>query len=190
MLLWILMVICPFMVELDSAGVVDIVRSRISALSGVGLYTDRIIDKLEIPSFNSLVPRERADKLVFGEQTWKGKIRIFKEDEERRRNRVLNKTLLRDALEKEEEEYEVKKEDQKSLSVGIIGAPNAGMSTLTNFMVGTKVAVVSWKTNTSTHEVLRVMTKGETQILLTGNASRVARLLSFPLLELMQGGLM
>ncbi|KAL5756114.1 hypothetical protein ACOSQ2_020860 [Xanthoceras sorbifolium] len=65
MLLWILMVltvglgmvICPFMVELDSAGVVNIVRSRISALSGVGLFTDRIIDKLEIPSFNSLVPR-------------------------------------------------------------------------------------------------------------------------------------
>ncbi|KAL5824737.1 hypothetical protein ACOSQ3_020800 [Xanthoceras sorbifolium] len=51
------MVICPFMVELDSAGVVDIVCSRISALSGVGLFTDRIIDKLEIPSFNSLVPR-------------------------------------------------------------------------------------------------------------------------------------
>ncbi|KAH7565219.1 hypothetical protein JRO89_XS09G0166900 [Xanthoceras sorbifolium] len=51
------MVICPFMVELDSAGVVNIVRSRISALSGVGLFTDRIIDKLEIPSFNSLVPR-------------------------------------------------------------------------------------------------------------------------------------
>ncbi|KAL5842933.1 hypothetical protein ACOSQ3_013536 [Xanthoceras sorbifolium] len=109
--------------------------------------------------------RERADRVVFGEQTRKGKVRISEEDEEERRNRVLAKTLLRAALEdEEEEEYEVREEDQKSLSVGIIGAPNAGKSALTNFMVGTKVAAVSRKTNTTTHEVLGVMTKGETQI--------------------------
>ncbi|ONK72010.1 uncharacterized protein A4U43_C04F14710 [Asparagus officinalis] len=58
----------------------------------------------------------------------------------------------------------VKQEDQQSLSVGIIGAPNAGKSSLTNFMVGSKVAAVSRKTNTTTHEVLGVMTKGNTQI--------------------------
>lgn len=58
----------------------------------------------------------------------------------------------------------VKEEDQRSLSVGIVGAPNAGKSSLTNFMVGTKVAAVSRKTNTTTHEVLGVMTKGNTQM--------------------------
>ncbi|PPS10570.1 hypothetical protein GOBAR_AA10072 [Gossypium barbadense] len=63
-----------------------------------------------------------------------------------------------------DQDQEVKEEDQKSLSVGIIGAPNAGKSALTNFMVGTKVAAVSRKTNTTTHEVLGVMTKRDTQI--------------------------
>ncbi|XP_058072194.1 GTP-binding protein ERG [Magnolia sinica] len=91
------------------------------------------------------------------------------EGENRRANR-LAKALLQVALEKpddvEEEESGmiVKEEDQRSLSVGIIGAPNAGKSCLTNFMVGTKVAAVSRKTNTTTHEVLGVMTKGNTQI--------------------------
>ncbi|KAK0580245.1 hypothetical protein LWI29_038524 [Acer saccharum] len=109
--------------------------------------------------------RERADRVVFGEETRKGKVRISEEDEEERRNRLLAKTLLRAALEEdEEEEEEVKEEDQKSLTVGIIGAPNAGKSALTNFMVGTKVAAVSRKTNTTTHEVLGAMTKGDTQI--------------------------
>ncbi|TXG48359.1 hypothetical protein EZV62_027653 [Acer yangbiense] len=71
--------------------------------------------------------RERADRVVFGEETRKGKVRISEEDEEERRNRLLAKTLLRAALEEdEEEEEEVKEEDQKSLTVGIIGAPNAG----------------------------------------------------------------
>lgn len=59
-------------------------------------------------------------------------------EEERRANR-LAKALLWAALEKPDEEVEarmiVKEEDQRSLSVGIIGAPNAGKSALTNFMV-------------------------------------------------------
>ncbi|XP_044495251.1 GTP-binding protein ERG [Mangifera indica] len=109
--------------------------------------------------------RERADKVVFGKDTQKAKVRIFQEDEDERKNRVLARALLEAALVKEEEEdEEVKEEDQRSLSVGIIGAPNAGKSAITNFMVGTKVAAVSRKTNTTTHEVLGVMTKGSTQI--------------------------
>ncbi|CAK8570463.1 unnamed protein product [Lathyrus sativus] len=116
--------------------------------------------------------RNRADKLVFGDET-KGKVK-FKEEEDERRRMVLAKALLEAALnnEKEEEDEEeedgdlgvVKDEDQKSLSVGIIGAPNAGKSALTNYMVGTKVAAVSRKTNTTTHEVVGVLTKGDTQI--------------------------
>ena len=47
--------------------------------------------------------------------------------------------MLEAALEGPDEDadhdQEVKEEDQKSLSVGIIGAPNAGKSALTNFMV-------------------------------------------------------
>lgn len=79
--------------------------------------------------------RERADKVVFGEER-KRKVKVYEEDEDERRNRLLAKTLLQAALEdNEEEEEEVKEEDQKSLTVGIIGAPNAGKSALTNFMV-------------------------------------------------------
>ncbi|GMY35057.1 GTP-binding protein ERG-like [Fagus crenata] len=114
--------------------------------------------------------REKADELIFGKETQKGKLRILEEEEERRR-RVLAKALLEAALEapddddeEEDEDLVVKEEDQKSLSVGIIGAPNAGKSALTNYMVGTKVAAVSRKTNTTTHEVLGVMTKENTQI--------------------------
>ncbi|GAB2276092.1 hypothetical protein Dimus_010832 [Dionaea muscipula] len=94
------------------------------------------------------------------------------EDEEEERKRMLARRLLQAALEvADEEEAEdgeedvgVKLEDQKSLSVGIIGAPNAGKSALTNYMVGTKVSGVSRKTNTTTHEVLGVMTRRDTQI--------------------------
>ena len=56
---------------------------------------------------------------------------------------MLAKALLEAALEapddddeEEDEDLVVKEEDQKSLSVGIIGAPNAGKSALTNYMVG------------------------------------------------------
>lgn len=80
---------------------------------------------------------------MFGDET-KGKVK-FKEEEDERRRRILAKALLEAALnnEKEDEEEEeedeslgvVKDEDQKSLSVGIIGAPNAGKSALTNYMV-------------------------------------------------------
>ncbi|XP_044507795.1 GTP-binding protein ERG-like [Mangifera indica] len=108
--------------------------------------------------------RVRADKVVFGKDSQRAKVRIFQEDEDERKNRALARALLEAALEKEEEDEEVKEEDQMSLTVGIIGAPNAGKSALANFMVGTKVAAVSRKTNTTTHEVLGVMMKGNAQI--------------------------
>jgi GTP-binding protein Era len=92
-------------------------------------------------------------------------------EEKERRASELAKALLEASLQRPDDELdaeevgEVREEDQKSLAVGIIGAPNAGKSTLTNYMVGTKVAAVSRKTNTTTHEILGVMTKGDTQIL-------------------------
>ncbi|KAJ9567777.1 hypothetical protein OSB04_003743 [Centaurea solstitialis] len=97
--------------------------------------------------------------------------RMMEQEEKRRRAAILSKALLDAAVaatddddEEEDGNEVVKVEDQLSLSVGIIGAPNAGKSALTNFMVGTKVAAVSRKTNTTTHEVLGVMTQGKTQI--------------------------
>ncbi|XVE48437.1 hypothetical protein DITRI_Ditri01bG0002300 [Diplodiscus trichospermus] len=108
--------------------------------------------------------RQRVERIFFNQDFHQDK---FRKDEEERR-RILAKALLEAALEAPDEDadqdQEVKEEDQKSLSVGIIGAPNAGKSALTNFMVGTKVAAVSRKTNTTTHEVLGVMTGGDTQI--------------------------
>lgn len=116
--------------------------------------------------------REKANRVVL-EKDNRGKAlrALEREEEKRRKAAVLAKALLEAALDRpdddEEEEGEdmvVREEDQKSLNVGIIGAPNAGKSSLTNFMVGTKVAAVSRKTNTTTHEVLGVMTQGSTQI--------------------------
>ncbi|RLM62117.1 GTP-binding protein ERG [Panicum miliaceum] len=108
--------------------------------------------------------RARADEALFGEV--RGGAAVEEEDEERSRDVAL--ALLDAAMEPPDEEDadpgEVREEDQMSLSVGIVGAPNAGKSSLTNTMVGTKVAAVSRKTNTTTHEILGVLTKGNTQI--------------------------
>ncbi|XP_010540617.1 PREDICTED: GTP-binding protein ERG [Tarenaya hassleriana] len=125
--------------------------------------------------------RARVDRVVFGKETQKGKVKIIEEDTDGDgeegdedddddrvdRGRILARALLEAALEPADEEAgegEVKEEDQKSLNVGIIGPPNAGKSSVTNFMVGTKVAAASRKTNTTTHEVLGVLTRGDTQI--------------------------
>lgn len=57
-------------------------------------------------------------------------------------------------------------EQQQLLQVGVIGAPNAGKSTLTNALVGTKVSAVSPKTNTTNVPMLGAWTEGEKQIVL------------------------
>ncbi|XP_047958068.1 GTP-binding protein ERG-like isoform X1 [Salvia hispanica] len=111
--------------------------------------------------------RDRVRSQVFGENV--SHLRILQREEEKKRKagRLANE-LLEAALDsgesEDEEEREVTEEEQKSLAVGIIGAPNAGKSALTNYMVGTKVSAVSRKVHTTTHEVLGVMTKGDTQI--------------------------
>ncbi|KAF8662599.1 hypothetical protein HU200_056199 [Digitaria exilis] len=108
--------------------------------------------------------RARADEALFGERMGRAAV-VVEEDEERSRDVAL--ALLDAAMEppdEDEDPGEVREEDQMSLSVGIVGAPNAGKSSLTNTMVGTKVAAVSRKTNTTTHEILGVLTKGNTQI--------------------------
>ncbi|KQJ95582.1 GTP-binding protein ERG [Brachypodium distachyon] len=106
--------------------------------------------------------RARADEALFGETN-----AVDAVEEERSREVAL--ALLEAALEPPDEDEEegpgeVREEDQMSLSVGIVGAPNAGKSSLTNTVVGSKVAAVSRKTNTTTHEILGVLTKGKTQI--------------------------
>ncbi|XP_019150769.1 PREDICTED: GTP-binding protein ERG [Ipomoea nil] len=117
--------------------------------------------------------RDEVRRRVFGEDIPQASSsRVFvKEEEKRRRAAALAKSLLEVAIGRSENEglvqkdgKLVKEEDQKSLSIGIIGAPNAGKSSLTNSMVGTKVAAVSRKMNTTTDEVLGVLTKGNTQI--------------------------
>jgi small GTP-binding protein len=55
---------------------------------------------------------------------------------------------------------------ERLVRVGIIGAPNAGKSVLTNTLVQSKVSAVSEKTNTTVRETLGVFTRGHTQVLL------------------------
>jgi GTP-binding protein Era len=50
--------------------------------------------------------------------------------------------------------------------VAVIGAPNAGKSTLINALVGSKVTIVSPKVQTTRNRVLGVALHGETQIIL------------------------
>lgn len=85
--------------------------------------------------------RARVEKELFRNETDKGKLNISEEeedDDDEDRSRILAKALLEAALDSADDELgegEVREEDQKSLNVGIIGPPNAGKSSLTNFMV-------------------------------------------------------
>jgi GTP-binding protein Era len=50
--------------------------------------------------------------------------------------------------------------------VSIIGAPNAGKSTLTNRLVGTKVSIVSHKVQTTRARIRGIMINGAAQVIL------------------------
>lgn len=82
--------------------------------------------------------RARADEALFGKGTGAAAA-VEEEDEDRSRDVAL--ALLDAAMEPPDEDAEdfgeVRQEDQMSLSVGIVGAPNAGKSSLTNTMVRT-----------------------------------------------------
>ncbi|XP_047235991.1 GTPase Era, mitochondrial [Girardinichthys multiradiatus] len=56
--------------------------------------------------------------------------------------------------------------DSKLLKVAIIGAPNAGKSTLSNQLLGRKVFAVSKKVHTTRSRALGVLTETDTQIIL------------------------
>ncbi|XP_026988775.2 GTPase Era, mitochondrial [Tachysurus fulvidraco] len=57
-------------------------------------------------------------------------------------------------------------ENPKVLKVAIIGAPNAGKSTLTNQLLGKKLFAASKKVHTTRSRALGVITEGDTQIIL------------------------
>jgi GTP-binding protein Era len=53
---------------------------------------------------------------------------------------------------------------QKFSQIALIGAPNAGKSTLTNFLVGQKISIVSPKVQTTRNTIKAIMIEEETQI--------------------------
>jgi GTP-binding protein Era len=53
---------------------------------------------------------------------------------------------------------------KKFSQIALIGAPNAGKSTLTNFLVGQKISIVSPKVQTTRNTIKAIMVEGETQI--------------------------
>lgn len=54
--------------------------------------------------------------------------------------------------------------NQRCGFVALVGAPNAGKSTLLNSLVGTKVSIVTHKAQTTRAQIRGVVTEGETQI--------------------------
>ena len=55
---------------------------------------------------------------------------------------------------------------QRCGTVAVVGAPNAGKSTLVNAMVGQKVAIVSAKVQTTRTRLMGIATEGDAQLLL------------------------
>lgn len=81
--------------------------------------------------------RARAEEALFGEKNAGMGVEDAVEEEQ---SREVAHALLEAAMEppdenEEEGPGEVREEDQMSLSVGIVGAPNAGKSSLTNTAV-------------------------------------------------------
>jgi GTPase len=61
---------------------------------------------------------------------------------------------------------EVPESEQRCGFVAVVGAPNAGKSTLVNALVGTKVSIVSPKVQTTRFRVLGIVMAGTAQIIL------------------------
>jgi GTP-binding protein Era len=74
--------------------------------------------------------------------------------------------------------------------VSIIGAPNAGKSTLTNRLVGTKVSIVSHKVQTTRTRIRGIMIEGQAQVILvdTPGIFRPKRRLDRAMVEAAWGG--
>ena len=71
----------------------------------------------------------------------------------------------------EEEEVDIERQhdqqdvgETKGLRVGLIGAPNAGKSMLTNVLLGRKITAVSNKVNTTTSQTFGVLTSRNIQL--------------------------
>lgn len=107
--------------------------------------------------------------------------KLSEKEQNRARKQMMDK-LISAALDEPEENEDgpIREDEQHSVRVGIIGAVNSGKSSLTNFMVGTKVAAVSRKRNTTLSEILGVVTKGDTQILLYDTPGLVLDILGRP----------
>ena len=63
----------------------------------------------------------------------------------------------------------------KSAMITICGRPNVGKSTLTNALVGEKIAIVSNKPQTTRNRITAIVERGETQFVLMDTPGSTSR---------------
>ena len=61
----------------------------------------------------------------------------------------------------------------KAAMITVCGRPNVGKSTLTNTLVGEKIAIVSNKPQTTRNRICAVVTKGDTQFVFMDKTGRL-----------------
>ena len=128
-------------------------------LGEVYIARDRALE--QAAEYNHSAAREYAFLALHGFLHLMGYDHVSESDRERM-ERVQNEILLKAGITRD---YVEKEPVTHTGFAAILGRPNAGKSTLINALVGEKVAIVSWKPQTTRNKILGILNRKDLQII-------------------------